>query len=114
MALRYSLAIPAAVVENLPARKAIRRSIVLSQGSRGRIFMLGLLISAIQIGSCWLPRSSSGSPRQAQGRAAGVAQIVQQVVGFFTNSFIGPMYATGLTLFYYASASAKRATTLSG
>jgi len=28
-------------------------------------------------------------------------QIAQQVVGFFTNSFIGPMYATGLTLFYY-------------
>jgi len=28
-------------------------------------------------------------------------QVAQQVVGFFTNSFIGPMYATGLTLFYY-------------
>jgi hypothetical protein len=28
-------------------------------------------------------------------------QILQQIVGFFTNSFIGPMYATGLTLFYY-------------
>jgi hypothetical protein len=22
-------------------------------------------------------------------------------VGFFTNTFIGPIYATGLTLFYY-------------
>jgi hypothetical protein len=29
------------------------------------------------------------------------AQILQQFVGFLTNSFIGPMYATGLTLFYY-------------
>jgi hypothetical protein len=28
-------------------------------------------------------------------------QVAQQIVGFFTNSFIGPMYATGLTLFYY-------------
>ena len=28
-------------------------------------------------------------------------QVLQQIVGFFTNSFIGPMYATGLTLFYY-------------
>jgi hypothetical protein len=29
------------------------------------------------------------------------AQVAQQIIGFFTNSFIGPMYATGLTLFYY-------------
>jgi hypothetical protein len=28
-------------------------------------------------------------------------QAAEQVIGFFTNSFIGPMYATGLTLFYY-------------
>ena len=29
------------------------------------------------------------------------AQVLQQIIGFLTNSFIGPMYATGLTLFYY-------------
>jgi hypothetical protein len=28
-------------------------------------------------------------------------RVLQQIVGFFTNTFIGPMYATGLTLFYY-------------
>ena len=50
MALRYSLALPASVLENLNARLAIRRSIQLSMGSRGRIFVLGLLISVIQIG----------------------------------------------------------------
>jgi uncharacterized membrane protein len=46
MALRYSLAVPACVVENLKARKAIRRSVELSKGSRGRIFMFGLLSSS--------------------------------------------------------------------
>ena len=50
MSLRYSLAVPACTVENLKARDAIRRSIQLSKGSRGRIFMLGLLALIIQLG----------------------------------------------------------------
>jgi hypothetical protein len=29
------------------------------------------------------------------------ARVLQQMVAFVTNTFIGPMYATGLTLFYY-------------
>jgi hypothetical protein len=36
-------------------------------------------------------------------------QIAQQIVAFFTNSFIGPMYATGLTLFYYDQRVRKEA-----
>ena len=26
---------------------------------------------------------------------------VSQVISFFTNTFLGPIYATGITLFYY-------------
>ena len=51
MGLRYSLAVPACAVENLTARAAIRRSIQLTKGSRGRIFMLALLALIVQIGS---------------------------------------------------------------
>ena len=50
MGLRYSLAIPACVVENLPARKSIRRSIELAKGAWGRIFLLGLLVGIIKTG----------------------------------------------------------------
>jgi hypothetical protein len=102
MGLRYSLAVPACVVENLPARKAMRRSIELSKGSRGRIFLLGLMIVIIQLG---LVAISQGFFIVAAFKNHMVlpvwAQILQQFVGFLTNSFIGPMYATGLTLFYY-------------
>jgi hypothetical protein len=28
-------------------------------------------------------------------------RALQQIVAFFTNAFVGPIYATGLTLFYY-------------
>jgi hypothetical protein len=102
MGLRYSLAVPASVVENLQARKAMRRSIELSKGSRGRIFLLGLMIVIIQMGLVFI---SQGFFIVAAFKNHMVlplwAQILQQFVGFLTNSFIGPMYATGLTLFYY-------------
>jgi hypothetical protein len=49
MWLRYSLAMPACVVEDLSTGMAIRRSIDLSQGSRGRIFVLWLLVYAIRM-----------------------------------------------------------------
>ena len=51
MSLRYSLAVPACVVEELPASSAIKRSISLSEDSRGRIFVLGLLVYAVRM--CW-------------------------------------------------------------
>jgi hypothetical protein len=102
MALRYSLAVPASVVEDLKARKALRRSVDLSKGSRGRIFVLGLLIAVIQVGLVLITQLFFivAAVRQ-HGLMPAWVQVLQQIVGFCTNSFIGPMYATGLTLFYY-------------
>jgi len=102
MALRYSLAVPASVVEDLKARKALRRSIELSKGSRGRIFVLGLLIAVIQTGLVVVTQIFFILAAIKQhGLLPAWAQVLQQIIGFLTNSFIGPMYATGLTLFYY-------------
>jgi uncharacterized membrane protein len=102
MALRYSLAVPASVVEDLPARKALRRSVELSRGSRGRIFVLGLLIAVIQIGLVGFTQVFFiVMAIKQQGQLPAWAQVTQQIIGFFTNSFIGPMYATGFALFYY-------------
>jgi hypothetical protein len=102
MGLRYSLAVPACVVENLSARKAMRRSIELSKGSRGRIFLLALMIIFIQLGLVVISQGFFIFAAIKNHMVLPVwAQILQQFVGFLTNSFIGPMYATGLTLFYY-------------
>jgi hypothetical protein len=102
MSLRYSLAIPACTVENLTARAAIRRSIQLSKGSRGRIFMLGLLALIIQLG---LTGITQGFFILAGVKHQGVLpvwmSVVQQLLAFLTNTFVGPIYATGFTLFYY-------------
>lgn len=103
MSLRYSLAVPACVVEDLPAAGAIKRSIELSQGSRGRIFVLGLLVYAVRM----LIGLLFGFPLIAlavkqPGHAMPVGWLVVQQIGAFVSStLIGPIYSTGLTLFYY-------------
>jgi len=102
MALRYALAVPASVVEDLKARQALRRSVELSKGSRGRIFMLCLLIIAIQLGLVTVTQVFFFlAAFQHHGQLPVWVLVMQQIVGFLSNSFIGPMYATGLTLFYY-------------
>ena len=102
MGLRYALAIAACVVENLPARPAIRRSVVLTKGARGRIFVLGLLVAVIQIALVSITQLFFIVLTVKQhGQLTLGARIAQQLVAFLTNTFIGPIYATGLTLFYY-------------
>jgi hypothetical protein len=102
MGLRYALAIPASVVEDRAARPALRRSIELSKGSRGRIFLLGLLVAVIQTGIVLITHMPFIVMSFKQhGELAAGARIAQQFVAFLTNTFVGPMFAIGLTLFYY-------------
>jgi hypothetical protein len=103
MSLRYSLAVPASVVESLPARQAIKKSIELSRGARGRIFVLGLLVYAVRL----LLGILFGLPffihaMRHVGRALPLGLLAIQQLGVFAvNTLIGPIYSTGLTLFYY-------------
>ena len=102
MGLRYSLALPACVVENTPARASLRRSIDLSKGARGRIFILGLLVAVIKIGLVGMTQIFTivGVVKH-HGEISATMSAISQVIGFFTNTFLGPIYATGVTLFYY-------------
>ena len=103
MSLRYSLAIPASVVENMKARQAIRRSIELAKGSWGRIFLLMLLIGAIKLVLICVTQAFvfvAAFKHFGQPLGPGILAL-SQMIGFFTNSFLGPIWATGITLFYY-------------
>lgn len=102
MSLRWSLAVPACTVEGLNARQAMRRSAQLSKGSRGRIFMLGLLTVVIQLGLTFITQGFFVVVGiKHQGVLPVWMSIVQQLLAFLTNTFVGPIYATGFTLFYY-------------
>ena len=102
MSLRYALAVPACTVENLKARAAIRRSIALSKGSRGRIFVLFLLVVCVQL---VLVGVTQGFFIAVSLKDKGVIpvwmSVVQQVLAFLTNTFVQPILSTGCTLFYY-------------
>ena len=102
MGLRYSLAVPACVVENLKARKAIRRSVELSKGSRGRIFVLWLLVVIVDITLAVITQMFFiiYSARHQNYLPTGLA-VAQAFVSFLTNTFVAPILATGLTLFYF-------------
>jgi hypothetical protein len=102
MTLRYALALPACVVESLNARPAIRRSIELSKGARGRIFVLFLLIGVIKLGFLLISQSFFlAAVFKSHGQVSPWLNALSQVVAFFTNTFLGPIGATGITLFYY-------------
>ncbi|MGA9668882.1 MAG: hypothetical protein WBQ94_06715 [Terracidiphilus sp.] len=102
MGLRYALALPVCVVENTPARASIRRAIDLSKGARGRIFVLGLLVAVIKIGLVGMTQIFTivGVVKH-HGEISATMSAISQVIGFFTNTFLGPIYATGVTLLYY-------------
>lgn len=103
MSLRYSLAMPVCVVENVAAGPAIKRSIELTKGARGNIFVLGLLVGAIKIGLGML----LGFPLiffavKHVGKPAPIGLMaLTQIASFLINTFIGPIYSAGITLFYY-------------
>ena len=102
MGLRYSLSVPACVVEDVKARQAMRRSIELSKGARGRIFLLALLVVAVQMGLGLITQLVFVVDAfKHHGELPATIRALQQVVAFFTNTFVGPIYATGFTLFYY-------------
>ena len=102
MGLRYALAVPACVVENLTARAAIKRSIVLSKESRGRIFVLWLLVWVIELILVLATQAFFiAAAVKNRGEIAVGWRVLQQFVGFCTNAFVTPILATGLTLFYY-------------
>lgn len=102
MALRYALALPASVVENLTPRAALKRSVSLSKGARGRILLLWLLATVIEVivllttQSLFVAYSLSHHAHMPLG-----LRIAQQMVSFLTNTFVGPIIAIGTALFYY-------------
>ncbi|HEV2327112.1 MAG TPA: hypothetical protein VGS10_24445 [Terracidiphilus sp.] len=102
MSLRYALALPACVLEDLKTGNALQRGIDLSKGARGRIFVLGLLVGVIKLGVVSVSQAFYFvAAFRHHGQVGAGLTAISQVIGFFTNTFLGPIYATGITLLYY-------------
>jgi hypothetical protein len=110
MLLRVCLAFPASVVEQISPWSAIKRGSELSKGTKGRIFLLFLLGTALgwllAIGLSFplfillalIPGMSN--PQHAQMLAM-VFSFIWYGLWFAVQAFTKPVYGIALTLFYF-------------
>jgi hypothetical protein len=102
---RYSLSIPAALAENLPVAAAIRRSITLSHGSRGRLYALlvAMIVVDLAIAAVTVPFQilmTHGGAMHA-GAALGVGGILLSVFRLLVGAFVMAFIGIATALCYY-------------
>jgi hypothetical protein len=110
MGLRFSLAFPACIVEQIGAWPALKRSATLSKGTRGRVFLLYLLGWIINyilsmvltmplfIGMAMLPGAKDP---QHQQTAAMTMLFIAYAAAFAVQALTKPVYGIALVVFYY-------------
>jgi hypothetical protein len=102
LTLRYSLAIPACIQEGISTFRSLKRSVILSRGSRGRIFVLFLVVC-----TAWMiPLMALMIPTffflaKSKGHATLGATVYTMGVSFLSNTLLKPVYGIGLTLLYF-------------
>jgi hypothetical protein len=102
LTLRYSLAVPACIEEKLGALRSLKRSIFLTQDTKGRILVLLLIVMAAQgtIVSAFMTPVFALMVR-ARGQASPGMTAYTVAVSALSSALIKPIYSIGLTLFYY-------------
>lgn len=110
-ALSYAMSMAICVAEQKPAWDSLQRSLALAKGSRGRIFVMFLLVWALStvismigyIPSVLLATivAAMGHGAQYGTLALAGAQIINFLVNFVMQTLITPVYITALVLFYY-------------
>jgi len=108
--LRMSLAYPICVTERVSAWAAVKRSNALTQGSRGRIFLMFLLVLVISWGVstiislmamiCIFLIPGANKPGHLPILIAS-AYFVSYAAQFIVQALIQPLLGISLTLFYY-------------
>ena len=99
--LRNSLGVQAAVVEQSTVRASMRRSKILTSGTKGRIFLVLLITAALYWvgGEIQLPMLFFVG--QAPLEPHVMAQAVILAVSFVTHTLVSPVALIGLSLVYF-------------
>ena len=109
--IRFCLAYPVSVTEGLKAWPCLKRSNQLSKGSRGRIFVMYVLVAVLTMVVYYaltapidivlkltLYKSMAGLALLSHPPL--VMQVVNLVISFLERAFVMPIYAIALLLFY--------------
>jgi hypothetical protein len=111
LALGYSLGLPVCVLEEKPAWESLQRAWKLSQGTRGRIFVMILLVIALAIAASMLAAiptliivaviTAIGNGAAYSATALVAAEIVRVVADFALQVLLAPISSIAIVLFYY-------------
>ncbi|HTW44169.1 MAG TPA: hypothetical protein VMD58_01370 [Acidobacteriaceae bacterium] len=99
--LRVSLAVPAAVVESLRIRAAMKRSAQLLTTRKFRIFLLFLLLFALYLVVSVIQSPILILSMRMRGMHVFLTQAMNLGIGFLAATLIGPVGAIGICLFYF-------------
>ena len=104
MSLRYGVSIPALVIEGLPPGASIRRSIELTQGRLGRVFLLVLCATLITYAAVVLfqgPFLAGALMAGLESQTGFWLNIAGAVTGTIGTTLTTPFLIIGLALIYY-------------
>ena len=104
MAVRYGVALPVVVLEEATASEALRRSVELTKGHLGRVFLLILCATMIAYATAAICQGPFllGSMLAGPGTWLSlVLGVMGAVVGAIGGMFSGPLMIIGLAMIYY-------------
>jgi hypothetical protein len=102
--LRFSIAYPACVVEDISARAALRRSIWLTSGGRGRIFLVLLVVYAATYAASMIFVTVCGAIMAFGMLAATAAHVTPDSPAFWICIGMGVLAYLGIMVIYSALA----------
>jgi len=114
LAIRWSLAVPAKVLENKNVGDSMSRSSQLTQGNRGRIFVVWFLFVVLSIGVSlllqWPIKLAAGvTGIGAMQNIATEWRVASLVATFFSECLVGPLATIAFSLIYYDERVRKEA-----
>jgi hypothetical protein len=114
LAIQWSLAVPAKVLENKSVTDAMSRSTDLTKGNRGRIFVIWVLFFVLSIGVSllmrWPVEALAGvSSAAALQRSSSAWQVALLVSTFIAECLVGPLATIALSLVYFDERVRKEA-----
>jgi hypothetical protein len=106
LALAWSLSIPATVIEGGGLKASTNRSKELTKGTRGRIFVVVMLMVVLTIVVSLIFEFAIAFPARLAGlrdpaTRQALAMLMQYVSSFVSTSLAGPLLTIALTLIYY-------------
>jgi hypothetical protein len=103
--LRYSVAVPALVLENLSARQAIKRSVALTRGFLWRLLLVAFLMTFIRtvlVTVCQAPFSVAAFLITVKGARPGLwLTIPSLLVGGVAGAAVAPLLMISFAIAYY-------------